>query len=276
MNFKVSQNKLKSRSMVSRLVEKSFINSNDVVLDIGAGEGILTEQLVTKAKNIQAFEIDKDLYLLLVNKYSHAPNLRIYNKDFLKVKLPNKNFKVFSNIPFNRTARILKKLFANPNFTEGYIIMQKEAALKFAGSQIAGIGNSLISIIYGNLFEFKIIHKFSKFDFEPVPNVDIVMLKIKRRNNPLAEDCELFADFVSYIFSKSLKDLFTNNQLYRICRLVNINKNPRNLMLTDYIQLFQLFINLNSSKICLAQGFYKKLLKDERKIRKVNRTRTIK
>lgn len=59
--IKYSQNFLKDRKLVCELVEKSGINSRDIVYEIGAGSGIITRELLKKAKKVIAFELDENL-----------------------------------------------------------------------------------------------------------------------------------------------------------------------------------------------------------------------
>ena len=95
-----SQNFIKDPNLVERLLSNSSIGKNDVVLEIGAGGGVITRKLRERAKEVIAFEIDNDL-----------PLKDVVRGDFLDHPLPNYPYKVFSNIPFNITADIVKKTF---------------------------------------------------------------------------------------------------------------------------------------------------------------------
>lgn len=69
-----SQNFLKDKALVSRLIEQSSITKDDIVYEVGAGAGIITEQLVTRAGKVIAFEIDGDLFKKLSNKFASREN----------------------------------------------------------------------------------------------------------------------------------------------------------------------------------------------------------
>ena len=72
-----SQNFLKDKNLVLKLIENSSTTKNDVVFEIGAGEGIITELLLKKAKNVIAFEIDKLLFNKLLQKFKSNTSLTL-------------------------------------------------------------------------------------------------------------------------------------------------------------------------------------------------------
>jgi 23S rRNA (adenine-N6)-dimethyltransferase len=199
-----SQNFLQSRSLVEKLVRLSSIGKNDTVLDIGAGKGIITSELLKTAKRVISLELDNNLYTDLKNKFRNISNSNLVHENILYFKLPTNSFKVFSNIPFNITSDIIKKLTSNCNFQEGFFIMQKEAARKFIGMP-CDIKNSMVATLLKPWFELSIFWQFNRFDFSPTPNVDVVMLKIVRRCKPLInKNQEIdFRDFIVYTYTRS-------------------------------------------------------------------------
>lgn len=104
-----SQNFLKDRGLISKLINKSLLDKEDIVYEIGAGEGIITEQLLKYCKKVVAFEIDKNLYNKLKNKYSIFSNLELCFGNFLEYSLPDFDYKLFSNIPFRITAEEIEE-----------------------------------------------------------------------------------------------------------------------------------------------------------------------
>lgn len=147
-------------------------------MEIGAGKGIITKQLVTRAKQVLAIEVDEQLAKQLQNNFADVKNLTIINDDFLAWQLPTTPYKVFSNIPFNLTAEIIKKLTTDRvNFLSAYLIVQEKAAWRFTFDK----GQTQIAILLSALFDCQIIAKLKRTDFKPVPKVNIVMLKLAKR-----------------------------------------------------------------------------------------------
>lgn len=108
-NLKNSQNFLVDKNLVRNLIQKSQLNKNDIVVEIGPGKGIITNLLAEQVGNVIAIEYDENLYKALVSQ-NQFDNIEYVYDDFLKYHLPrNQKYKVFSNIPFQITADIIKK-----------------------------------------------------------------------------------------------------------------------------------------------------------------------
>jgi len=269
--IKYSQNFLTNPELVKDLVDRSGITSNDTVLEIGAGEGIITEQLFKKAGRVIAFELDKDLFSKLAKKFQNEKTLELKLEDFLTSQLPNYPYKVFSNIPFNITSAIIKKLTLENNSPEdGYLIVQKEAAMKFAGKPV-DIKNSQLSVILYPWFEFRIIHNFRPSDFFPKPNVDIVLLEIKKRIKPLIENKYLYQDFVTYAFNQPKPNVAES--LSKIMKVKVTNLKPSELDFKEWVSLFDLFLRQSDRQQNLVGDSFSKQLKQQESLEKINRTR---
>lgn len=286
-SIKYSQNFLRDFRLVQRLVEESSLGSDDVVIDIGSGRGIITEVLSTLCKQVIAVESDPELSNKLKQKFRSNTNVQIHTGDFLIYNLPTEPYKVFSNIPFNRTADIIRKLLNAPNPpTDAYLIIQKESALKYAGFPLSK--ETLLSVTIKPWFELSVEYTFQRSDFEPRPNIDIVLLRIRRRETPLISEGQaiLYKDFISYAFNRSnpnlkkgLKDIFTSNQFSRIIQSLHASDSviPTQLSYNQWRELFQSFLTLvDSQKKQVIAGSASKLAKEQSRLEKVHRTRVSK
>jgi len=206
----VSQNFLTSSKIIRRLINKTNIKPDDHVIEIGPGKGHITNVLLQYCNNISAIEIDKNLYNLLYAKYQST--IKLYHQDFLKWKLPtSKPYKVFANIPFNHTTDIIRKLTKSNNPpTDAWLIMEKGAAKRFIGIP----HETKISLMIKPQFEMRIIYHFTRDDFHPKPNADIVMLHIRRKATDDIPKHQLrqYQHFISSAFSKDGIQLFTRKQ----------------------------------------------------------------
>ena len=225
-----SQNFLHSKKLVSALVDMSNIQSDDTVLEIGPGKGIITEALSHKGCKVIAVEYDKSLAALLMEKFSGNPDITILKQDILKFDLHNKSdYKVFSNIPFNITTGILSKLLDDSRVLDVYLIMQYEAFMRFAGAPFGE--ESYRALLYKPFIKSELLYKFSPTDFHPSPNVRIVFAHFSRipKNDVNKKE---YQDFISFLFQEKgqifidkLKRIFTYEQIKRICRATHIDKN---------------------------------------------------
>jgi 23S rRNA (adenine-N6)-dimethyltransferase len=245
----LAQNFLKSPALVHRLVSISTIGPSDIVYEIGAGKGIITAELARVAKRVVAIEKDPRLVCALQERFLGSETVEIIEKDFLGLSIPSADYKIFANIPYNMTARIVRKiLYEPPVASEAYLILQKEAAKKFSGWP----SETLFSILAKPFFEFQIVRELRRTDFAPMPGVDSVLLRIERRCIPLIHNADrrLYSDFVQYGFGRwkrhlrsAFKPVFTYKQWKRMSRELHfsLNATPRQLSFEQWLSLFHAF-----------------------------------
>ena len=246
---------------MERLVNDSSISADDTVIEIGAGDGIVTKELLKKSKKVIAFELDPNLFKKLSEKFQNEKFLELKQEDFLTNSLPTHPYKVFSNIPFNITAAIIKKLTLGNNPPgNAYLLVQKEAAMKFAGKPM-DIKNSQLSVILHPWFEFKVVYEFKPTDFFPKPSVNIMLLEIRKREEPLVKDKTKYQDFVTYAFNQPKRSILSKNS------------RPSELNFEDWVNLFKSFLVQPNEKQNIVAGAFAKQLKDQENIDKIHRTR---
>jgi 23S rRNA (adenine-N6)-dimethyltransferase len=262
----LAQNFLRSPRLVRRLVRMSTIGPSDTVYEIGPGNGIITAALASVARQVIAIEKDPELVRRLRERFRPLDNVEIVEKDFLDYSFRTRRgngapsltvgrqtrtseYKIFASIPYNITAQILRKiLYERSNLGEGYLILQKEAAKKFSGSP----RETLFSILAKPFFEFQILSQLRRTDFWPVPNVDSVLLSIKRRTRPLIETQEVapYRSFVQYGFGRwkpnlrlAFKNVFTYKQWKCLSRELGfpLNATPTELSFEQWLGLYHGF-----------------------------------
>jgi 23S rRNA (adenine-N6)-dimethyltransferase len=201
-----SQNFLRSPRIVAELIGHTSIKQSDTVYDIGAGSGVVTSVLAKRSRSVIAVEIDPRLAAKLRDNMREHTNVTVYQADFLNMPLPHTPYKVFSNIPFSLSAAIVRKL-TDAQFPpdDAYLIVQKQF-----GNKLLPTGDhftSQLAITLGPNFAVRIRKHLQRSDFVPSPNVDTVLLEIKRRPVPLIEPAELpmFQQFVGNCFTDPRK-----------------------------------------------------------------------
>jgi len=277
-----SQNRLRSRALISALLERSSITKGDLVYDIGAGCGIISEELAKRQARVIAIEQDNELFNRLKQKLGDNPLVTPRHRDFLAEPLPSRaSYKVFANIPFVATAAIVRKLLFGQNPPDDcYLVMQREAAQKFAGTPT----ETLFSLLLEPWFEFRILHTFRRMDFFPVPTVEIVLLQAERRKQALikAEYAHLYRDFVVYglrqgkpTLKNALKRIFTHSQFIRLSRDLGFRpgSNPTDLSFQQWLGLFDFFCReVHDERRELITGAEERLRWQQSNRKKVHRT----
>jgi 23S rRNA (adenine-N6)-dimethyltransferase len=248
----LAQNFIKSPALVRRIVEAGTIGPADLVYEIGAGTGILTAELARQAREVVAIEKDPGLCRRLRERFRSTTNVRIVECDFLRFRVPVRDYKIFANIPYNVTADIVRKvLYVPPVPSEAHLIMQREPARKFAGIP----RETLFSVSAKPYFEFRIALTLRRTDFEPIPAVESVLLHIRRRRIPLIQNKHAgpYREFVRHGFTGWKKDLrtaykhvFTYTQWKRLSKDLHfpIDATPTQLTFNQWLGLYHGFRQL--------------------------------
>src|SRR5215813_5255138 len=123
----LAQNFLRNPKLARRLVGMSKIGPCDIVYEIGPGNGIITAELASNARQVIGIEKDPQLVHHLRKRFRPFGNVEIVEKDFLDYTFRNRSsdsafsrrhghgrlasgYKIFGNIPYNITSRIVRKI----------------------------------------------------------------------------------------------------------------------------------------------------------------------
>lgn len=231
---KFGQNFLIDSNIVMKIVKTANITKETNVIEIGPGIGAMTEILAKEAGKVLCFEIDEDMVNIL-NEEIKNDNVKIVNKDFLKVDLDEemryfiepKNIVVVSNLPYYITTPIIFKLLEySKNIEKMVFMVQKEVSERLTakpGSKEYGSLSVLIELNGTMKKEFNV----SRNCFYPVPNVDseIVSMEINKNDSALKND-PIFEKFIQNIFEMKRKTLANN-----ICKKTNFSRDDLNKIL---------------------------------------------
>ena len=282
-DLSTSQNFLINPAFVAKLISNTNIASSDTVIDIGAGKGVITNELSKKVKKVIAIELDRNLFLVLKNKFSNQKNIKIINVDFLKYDLPEFKYKIFANPPFIISADIINKILKLPNeLDSAYLFLQDKTAERFIGGP--NYNDSQVSILYKPFYDMFILKKISKKEFRPAPSVDVVLCVFVKKTIPLLEikHNQMYRDFVIYGFNQwkptlleSFNKVFTNDQLKIISKNNNLDKlKPSEVDIKQWINLFNTFLNyVPEEKKLSIKGYELKQIAKQKDMIKRHRTR---
>jgi 23S rRNA (adenine-N6)-dimethyltransferase len=178
--YQLSQHFLRSPKLAGFLIGHSNIKKRDVVIDIGAGSGVITSALARRCKQVIAVEPDAETAALLRKNTKRCDNVVIVEKDFLEMELLDGPYKIFANPPFHLSSAILHKLDEAKNPPDAiYLILQKQFALKLLNNDrhyTSQLGKQLY-IQYTPRIRLPLRPNY----FTPPPAVPTVLLELKKR-----------------------------------------------------------------------------------------------
>jgi 16S rRNA (adenine1518-N6/adenine1519-N6)-dimethyltransferase len=206
--YKKDQHFLIDKRVLNRIIEYGDLNSSDVVLEIGAGYGNLTELLAERAGKVIAFEIDP----VLAAQINRSQNLEIVVGDALKMDFPQFN-KVISNLPYSISSPVTFKLLGC-KFGIAILMYQYE----FAKRMVAVPGNKdygRLSITVQYYADVQILEVVPPDAFSTPPEVSSAIVKlIPRSSLYLVKDEDFFMRFLKAVFSqrrKTIRNAILNN-----------------------------------------------------------------
>ena len=194
----LSQNFLVDRRAIDALVDGSEVGNGDLVVDIGAGNGLISAALVRRGAQVLAIERDPSLAERLRAKFATWPAVTVVEGDVLETPLPDKPFSVVANLPFGITTKILRHLLDSDALARADVIVQAEVARK-RGS---GGRGTLLNVCWEPWFEFATGARIAASAFRPRPRVDAAVLIVTRRSPPLVDPASRrdYVDFVTAAF----------------------------------------------------------------------------
>ena len=180
--YQLSQHFFRSPKLALFLIGHSNIKKRDIVLDIGAGSGVITSALAKRCKKVIAIEADHETAEKLRKNMQKFDNVEVVERDFMQYELPEGEYKIFANPPFHLSSAILHKLDEAQNPPKSiYLILQKQFALKLLNTDrhyTSQLGKQLFVH-----YEPRIRLPLKPEYFTPPPAVPTVLLELKRRQD---------------------------------------------------------------------------------------------
>ncbi|MBN8867876.1 MAG: ribosomal RNA small subunit methyltransferase A [Solirubrobacterales bacterium] len=186
---RLGQNFLADPNLLDAIVRDSGVGPEDTVLEVGAGEGVLTERLADVAAGVHVIEIDRGLEPGLAHVIAR-PEVNLIWEDAVKTDLgrldPAPTIMV-ANLPYAvATPVIMRTLFELPSIRSWTVMVQKEIADRLRaepGSKVYGAPSVLLQLA-GNV---RLVRKVSRTVFRPPPRVDSAIIHVER-TGPAPDD----------------------------------------------------------------------------------------
>ena len=243
----LGQNYLRDENTLHKIVESLDLRDDDVVVEIGSGQGALTKHLIEKPGNLIGIEVDGRAVRLLQERF--GGKLELLHRNVLEVNLaelahpPEKKVRVVGNIPYFLTSEILFWLFdARSAVADATLMVQLEVARRL----IAPPKNKeygILSIFTQFYTDCEMLFKVSRNCFFPKPEVDSAVVRLKFREELPEFHDALFRSIVRSTFGQRRKTLRNGlkSMGYDDAVLKNIHfdltRRPEDLCVEEFILL---------------------------------------
>jgi 16S rRNA (adenine1518-N6/adenine1519-N6)-dimethyltransferase len=180
---RLGQNFLVDRNILDVIERLAELDPGDVVLEIGGGPGLLSERLAARVAHVHVVEIDERLRERLTAAVAGRPNVSLHFADTLEIDLGALDplpGKVVANLPYSVAATvILRTIELLPSLEQWIVMVQREVGERLAappGGREYGVSSVLAQLAC----EVRVRRAVSRTVFRPVPNVDSVLVGLRR------------------------------------------------------------------------------------------------
>ncbi len=206
----LGQNFLVDRGSLARIVSEVRKAKPGIIVEIGPGLGIVTEELAKLKTRLIGVEIDHRLASFLQRNLSAYDNVEILEQDFLKLDLSSLAegpYYIVGNLPYRITSPILAKLIEDRNqISQALLLTQAEVAEKIINSP--GVHGSALGVLINAYTAVEIIRDVPRTSFYPVPKVDSVLWRMEFLDHPrFTANEQTFFTVVRAIYGKRRKML---------------------------------------------------------------------
>ncbi len=208
------QNFLHDKMVIQKIVNSINPRQGDRIVEIGPGEGALTELVLDKIGTMDVVELDRDLIPLLKIRFVMNDGLTIHQADALKFEFcqlqkDEKKIRIIGNLPYNISTPLLFHLFdSNHCIQDMHFMLQKEVVDRI----VAKPGDSAygrLGIMMQYFCRSEYVFTVKPGAFRPAPKVDSAIVRLIPHENPPV-DIDNFEDFsklVNYSFTLRRKTL---------------------------------------------------------------------
>ncbi|MDQ6858003.1 MAG: 16S rRNA (adenine(1518)-N(6)/adenine(1519)-N(6))-dimethyltransferase RsmA [Chloroflexota bacterium] len=210
----IGQHFLVDRSALAAIVDAAELTTDDDVLEIGPGPGVLTAALADRARSVTAVEIDERMIAVLTDTVGARPNVRIVRADALEVDLyglvDRSPTRIVANLPYQITSPLLMKFLEDRRRPPRIVVLvQDEVARRIVAQPGDVKERGFLSIFVQSFAVPTIVRRVPARSFRPPPKVDSAVVALRTLETPAfgALEQHRFLALVSDTFRHRRKQL---------------------------------------------------------------------
>lgn len=236
----LSQNFLHDARVIGQMCDL-LAGSSLPVLELGAGAGAITRELVRRGYQVTAVELDPHWTYVLQRRFGDS--VHVVRADMLRFRFPGEPYNVVSSVPYSITTDLLRTLLRQPGWQVAALMVQWEVARKRAGA-------SMLTAAWWPWYDVTLVRRVPAHAFRPRPRVDGGLLRLQRRAVCLLPESERrgYQRFVETVFvgqgtglGRILRRHVSRATMLRWAREhdVDLRGLPRDLTVRQWVALYR-------------------------------------
>ena len=210
----LGQNFLRDQSVVERIVGALGLTKDDIVIEIGPGQGALTKTLLEKAGRVVAIEFDRDLMSPLRVQFHSSDNFELVNADalsfdFTEYYSDGKKLKLVANLPYNISTPILQRLIEQRHVFSSIVLMFQREVVERITAKPGNKERGFLSVLVEAAFETENLFDVPPQAFQPVPKVWSGVVRLTPKASEVT-DHAAFRKVLSCSFAQKRKTILNN------------------------------------------------------------------
>jgi 16S rRNA (adenine1518-N6/adenine1519-N6)-dimethyltransferase len=209
---RLGQHFLTDTRILDRIVDALYPAAGELVIEIGAGRGALTERLLARGARVVAIELDRDLAAILRKRYAGERCVEIVEGDVLDMSLAalahREPFTVVGNVPYYITTPIVFHILEQMVATRAVLLVQREVAERM-GAAPGSAAFGALSVNVQVSADVKVLFRVAAGAFTPAPKVESALVRLTPRDSSVIglEERHGFRVFVQALFAQRRKQL---------------------------------------------------------------------
>ncbi|MBK8467243.1 MAG: ribosomal RNA small subunit methyltransferase A [Chloracidobacterium sp.] len=213
----LGQNFLRDQTIIKRIIDALDLGHDETVIEIGPGQGALTEQLFIDEAKVIAIEFDRDMISLLHERFGSLHNFHLINEDalnvdfsdVLKANAVDAKAKLIANLPYNISTPILQRLMDQRHLFSSLVLMFQREVVERITAKAGGKERGFLSVMVENTFNTEYLFDVPPQAFQPVPKVWSAVVRLTPKSSLIADEA-LFRQIISFCFLQKRKTILNN------------------------------------------------------------------
>ncbi|MEO8633268.1 MAG: 16S rRNA (adenine(1518)-N(6)/adenine(1519)-N(6))-dimethyltransferase RsmA [Chloroflexota bacterium] len=207
----LGQRFLVDRGVLDAIVAAAELSTEDDVLEVGPGPGVLTARLAERARSVTAVEIDERMVVVLRETLGGHDNVRIVRADALDVDLfavgERPPTRIVANVPYQITTPLLERFIGDDRRPPLIVLLvQEEVARRMVATAASGKERGYLSVFVQSFADAAIVRRVPPSAFRPAPKVSSAVVALRTRARPA------FAPLERYAFLRFVSDVFRHRR----------------------------------------------------------------